>query len=207
LIHSFCLHQPFLSLFFTLDQDAPTPYRDKVATLYRDKEGSMVVKTPSIGSNHSTSSRRKTASTAPAAATVAAAAAPIPALSSAESQDVDDIKPCPTSTTSGSGMSSIFQQLLHSMNPVQCLSPTVIARCSNPLADDDDDNGPTSKVRPAAYFAKEVPPLLKDLEHEGKLRTTALQKLYRMTDKDNQKNRYECLSSSSYRCVHLGGTF
>jgi hypothetical protein len=153
----------------------------------------MVVKTPSIGSNHSTSSNNRKKTTSSSASPAAAAAATIPGLASAESEDVDDVKQQQpnnnNNNNNNSGMSNIFQQLLQSMNPAQCLSPTIVLRCSNPLADDDDND----KSRPASYFAKEVPPLLKDLEHEGKLRTTALQKLYRMTDKDNQKNR----------CVHL----
>jgi hypothetical protein len=106
-----------------------------------------------------------------------------PQVSAAESQDVDDTMNQQQNAFSGM---SLFQQLLHSMNPVQCLSPS-IGRCSNPLGFDDDDDANNEKNR--INFEKEVPPLLKDLEHEGKLRTTALQKLYRMTDKDNQKNR------------------
>ena len=97
---------------------------------------------------------------------------------SVESQDVDDAPPL-----------SFFQTLLHSMNPAHCLAPSgaaggVVSACTNPLLDEDDDD-----AHPAVNFDVVIPPLLKDLQHEGKARTNALQTLYRMTDKENHKNR------------------
>ena len=63
------------------------------------------------------------------------------------------------------------------LNPATCLAPSVV--CANIIVDDDD----------VVDYDVEVKPLLRDLRREGKLRTTALQKLYRMTDKESQKNR------------------
>ena len=144
----------------------------------------MVVKTvASVGSNQSVGETNKMQqASAPATA--------VGPIQSAESQDVDDhVKDQHTSPKP-----SILQQLLHSMNPAQCLSPgvnTVIGRCQNPLSVHDDDDEQLDEATRLQNLQREVPQLLKDLEQQdgSKARTAALQKLYRLTDKDNQKNR------------------
>lgn len=76
------------------------------------------------------------------------------------------------------GAEAIMRRLWESMNPSSCLSPTTA--CTQILLEDDD----------IIEYHNVVPPMLRDMKHPGKSRTTALQKLYRFTDKQHQKNRY-----------------
>ena len=93
--------------------------------------------------------------------------------SGAEADDVTPRKP------------NFVQQLLQRMSPSHCLSGGdadtttgchVVGDCHNPLFDDGD-------VEEIAVS------LLKDIQKEGKLRTVALQKLYRLTDRERKHHR------------------
>lgn len=90
-------------------------------------------------------------------------------LESVESADVE-----PEQQSAGGG---IWKKILDSMNPAVCLAPATA--CSHVLLDDE-----------VIEYNDVVPPMLRDIQHPGKSRTTALQKLYRFTDKEHQKNRY-----------------
>lgn len=72
---------------------------------------------------------------------------------------------------------TVWTTLWNSLNPATCLSPAVA--CTNVLLEDDE----------MVDYAKTVPPMLRDIKHAGKARTSALQKLYRFTDRDHSKNR------------------
>jgi hypothetical protein len=73
----------------------------------------------------------------------------------------------------------ILNQLLHRMNPAQCLTGggEGTPSCHNPLFDEVD-------------IEEIVEHLLHDLKHEGKIRHHALHKLYRLTDRERKHNRY-----------------
>jgi hypothetical protein len=74
----------------------------------------------------------------------------------------------------------ILKQLLHRMNPAQCLAGVEgggAPSCHNPLFD-------------AVDVEEIVEHLLHDLKHEGKLRHHAMHKLYRLTDRERKHNRY-----------------
>lgn len=82
----------------------------------------------------------------------------------------------------------IFRQLLHRMSPAQCLAPSGGASCHNPLFDEKDVEDIVST-------------LLLDVKHPGKLRSSALLKLYRLTDRERQENRY--VSATAYLLSYL----
>ena len=80
---------------------------------------------------------------------------------------------------------SVWRQLVQSLNPKTCLAPT---SCQNPLVDEELD--------------VMVHKLGKDLQNDGKPRVQALIKLYRLTDRDRSFNRYvylSCCSNGSQR--------
>ena len=86
----------------------------------------------------------------------------------------------------------LLRELLYRMNPTQCLPTTQCfsaaaaaaaasaqsSSCHNPFLCDEVDVEDVTAL------------LLKDIQHEGKSRTVALQKLYRLTDKERKENRY-----------------
>jgi len=82
-----------------------------------------------------------------------------------------------SSEVDGSQSNSFVKQLLQRMRPKQCLAPSV-SSCTHPLFEEAGID-----------FDSEIPPMLKDLRTEGKLRTAALQRLYRMTDRERKQNR------------------
>ena len=87
--------------------------------------------------------------------------------------------------TQNGGGGGIFRQILQSMNPAVCLSPTNgRGPCSNPLGVHDEDD----EAFEMDYKAM-IGPLLKDLKASNKARTIALQKLFKLTDKESQRHR------------------
>lgn len=84
----------------------------------------------------------------------------------AESDDVDLHKP----------QEVFWVTLWNAMNPAMCLAPATA--CTQVLMDDE-----------IVEYNRIMPPILRDMKHPGKARTTALQKLYRFTDRERQKNR------------------
>ena len=90
-------------------------------------------------------------------------------LEAVESADVE-----PEQQSAGG---AILKKLWESMNPAMCLAPATA--CTHVLLDEE-----------IVEYNNVVPPMLRDMKHAGKSRTTALQKLYRFTDKEHQKNRY-----------------
>ena len=91
-------------------------------------------------------------------------------LESVESVDVE-----PEQQSAGG---VIWKRIMESMNPAVCLAPA--SACTHVLLDDDE----------IIDYNNLVPPMLRDIKHPGKSRTSALQKLYRFTGKEHQKNRY-----------------
>lgn len=89
-----------------------------------------------------------------------------------------------------SSSASSLQQFLERISPTQCLGPVRdnAAACHNPLFDEED-------------IEDIVEVLLKDLKNEGKLRTAALQKLYRMTDRERQQNRIPVMCTTRYDII------
>jgi hypothetical protein len=81
-----------------------------------------------------------------------------------------------------------WKTLLQAMNPVVCLQPATA--CTNVLLDDE-----------TVEYAQIVPPMLKDMKHTGKLRTAALQKLYRFTDRKSYKNRVPVVASTRFHTL------
>jgi hypothetical protein len=78
----------------------------------------------------------------------------------------------------------IFQQLLHSMNPTSCLQPatTLVADCQD------------AAYKSCLASEKEeiewlLPGIVLNISSGGKPRTDALQRLYRLTDRDHAQNR------------------
>lgn len=76
---------------------------------------------------------------------------------------------------------NILQQLFERMSPRHCLGSVHGAgtACSTFILEDD-----------AVDFDEVMPPLVRDVLKGGKRRTTALQKLYQMTDRERKQNRY-----------------
>jgi hypothetical protein len=70
----------------------------------------------------------------------------------------------------------IWKKLWDSMNPSVCLGPATA--CTNVLTDDETID-----------YNSVVPPMLRDMQHTGKQRTAALEKLYRFTDRERYQNR------------------
>ena len=80
----------------------------------------------------------------------------------------------------------VWKKLWDSMNPSACLAPATA--CTNVLLDDE-----------TVEYNTIVPPMLRDIDHPGKQRTLGLQRLYRFTDRERQKNRYvDCLAMMKY---------
>lgn len=78
----------------------------------------------------------------------------------------------------------IFQQLLHSMNPSSCLQPatSMVADCQN------------AAYKSCLGSEKEelewlLPGIIDSISSGGKSRTDALQRLYRLTDREHIQNR------------------
>jgi hypothetical protein len=82
-----------------------------------------------------------------------------------------------------------WKTLLQAMNPALCLQPATA--CTHVLLDDED----------AVDYLNIVPPILKDMKHTGKLRTTALQKLSRLTDRASYKNRVPVVASTRFHTL------
>mmetsp|Transcript_39504 Transcript_39504/g.82041 ORF Transcript_39504/g.82041 Transcript_39504/m.82041 type:complete len:394 (+) Transcript_39504:188-1369(+) len=80
----------------------------------------------------------------------------------------------------------LFRQLLQAMNPASCLAPG----CTNPLVDDDE----------VIDYDATVIPMLKELKSEKK-RTLALQKLFKLTDKESQQHRVPVVCSKSFNII------
>jgi hypothetical protein len=92
----------------------------------------------------------------------------------------DDSRAVESDEVGGKKSGSFLRDLVCRMSPSQCLASTADISCHNPLFDDEDN--------PA--YDRILPKLLKDLASDGKPRNQALHRLYRLTDRERQVNRY-----------------
>mmetsp|Transcript_8727 Transcript_8727/g.11567 ORF Transcript_8727/g.11567 Transcript_8727/m.11567 type:complete len:382 (-) Transcript_8727:252-1397(-) len=91
------------------------------------------------------------------------------------------------SSNPAGGFSSLFRQVLQSMNPAVCISGGG-GGCINPLVDDDE----------GIDYDYTIIPIIKNLRKEGKSRTIALQRLFKLTDKESQQHRVPIVCSKSF---------
>ena len=87
----------------------------------------------------------------------------------AHAVESDDVEP-------NSSHNALWKKVWDSMNPAVCLSP--VTACHGVFMDDE-----------VVDYNRLVPPMLRELKHAGKMRSSALQRLYRFTDRDRHKNR------------------
>ena len=103
-------------------------------------------------------------------------------------------------TPNSSFPKGLFQQILQSMNPSVCFSPgSAGARSARGTASGGGTSGGGTMTNCTNPFVEEtdivdydsvVPPLLRDLKSQGKSRTMALQRLFKLTEKENQQHRW-----------------
>ena len=110
----------------------------------------------------------------------------------------------------GNSNTPFFKQLLQRMNPKECISPTIVHATQSSIA--NAVQGCTTTAYTACLasdreeFESVLVNLLKDIKYKStssstattisksNARTAALQRLYRLTDREHAHNRYEALS-------------
>lgn len=118
---------------------------------------------------------------------------PLHGPSECKSQAKDNIpgNPNKSNIDGGGGGGSLLQQIWNSLNPAVCLSPCVTPKLFGDFDDDDNDLVDFGDIRRGKVvdYKALVVPLLRDLKSPGPERTEALQKLFKLTDKDSQEHR------------------
>jgi hypothetical protein len=104
-----------------------------------------------------------------------------------DSEDVEEsLKSAANNSTNAS--SSLFQQLLHHLDPSTCLTPALehlsVMTYKSCLADKREE------------FEWRLPTMLQEIRLGGKPRTPALQKFYRLVDREHKENRLAAIASN-----------